>query len=122
MGLTLDGEPWRELARLVRQHEAWQLLGIYYLKKRVSRNTQGSIATRIRTQAPLSPTSIGDMIFVKRKRLGLPQFEIAKLFNVRRSTLGNWEANHNTPQGKALERVKEWLDQPQAQVSRSPLL
>ena len=41
-----------------------------------------------------------------RKRLGLTQAALAKLFGVNISTVGRWESGHMTPRGPAIMLYK----------------
>lgn len=93
----------------MRQHEALELLGNCERKITVGRPRWCKVFHRVRTSVPTEPKTIGEHVHVKRKALGLHQWQLCKILDVWRATLGSWEANHYQPEGRVRERVVAWL-------------
>ena len=121
---TVKDEPRRHLARrvqdsvqhsivslpnLVRSHAALELLGFCERQVVVALPADSTSKRRVRTPLPHSPATLGDHVLTKRKDLGLPQGQLARLLGVWRASLGSWEANHYEPTGSVRARVIAWL-------------
>lgn len=88
---------------------ALELLGNCARTITVARPAGSKVFHRLRTPVPMAPQTIGEHIHRKRRKLGLPHWQLAERLGVCRAMLGSWEANHYQSEGGVRERIVAWL-------------
>jgi ribosome-binding protein aMBF1 (putative translation factor) len=70
-----------------------------------------SKSAQLRWAKPISNTAktIGDMIIVQRKQMGLTQEQLAEMAGVHRQWLGRWERDRLVPSQSDLQKLRQVL-------------
>jgi transcriptional regulator with XRE-family HTH domain len=84
----------------------------------------GVLECNIATLAAAMPrrrfsTSLGELIFTRRRELGLRSADVAALVGASEATMSRWANGHNRPTSKSLERLARALELPFDTVLRA---